>query len=111
MNPSDSERFYGALGARIKELRGSSVTQEDLANYVGLSRVSLIKIESGRQKLLLHHAIMIADLLGLSLSELVDPMMQQMGEELDLSDAGDAAHFVRTALNNLAAGNQIGLNL
>lgn len=102
MKLSNTKEFYLAAGARIREARGKSITQEQLAKAAGLSRVSVVNIEAGRQKLLLHHAIVIADVLGMSLAELVDPLVPKAGEKPDLSGAGDAEGFVLAALQNLS---------
>jgi transcriptional regulator with XRE-family HTH domain len=102
MKFSNTKEFYLAAGARIREARGKSITQEQLAKAAGLSRVSVVNIEAGRQKLLLHHAIVMADVLGVSLAELIDPLLPKPGEKPDLSDAGDAEGFVRAALKNLS---------
>ncbi len=101
MTIDEPKQFYAAAGARIREARGKSVTQEQLARAAGLSRVSILNIEGGRQKLLLHHAIVIAHALGMSLTELVAPLMPKDDDKLDLSSAGDAEDFVRAALQNL----------
>jgi len=111
MDFSNTKEFYAAAGARIKEARGKSITQEQLAKAAGISRVSMVNIEAGRQKLLLHHALVIADALGLSLAELVDPLIPKVDEELDLSGAGDAASFVRLAMSNLSQGTEPNSNV
>lgn len=111
MDLSDTKKFYLAAGARIREARGKGTTQEQLANAAGLGRVTIANIEAGRQKLLLHQAIMIADVLGMSVAELIDPLLPKAGEELDLSGAGDAISFVRVALSKLSQGTEPNSNV
>lgn len=101
MKTLDQKEFYRLAGARIREARGRNLTQEELAKATGLSRVSVVNIEAGRQKLLLHHIFRIAEALGLAPSELIAPLQSASASSLDLSSAGDAATFVRSALNNL----------
>lgn len=55
------DRIYRVFGARVRELREEkSVTQEELARRVELSRTSITNIEQGRQRVMLHQAVEIA---------------------------------------------------
>lgn len=46
------EPVYRAVGARIEQLRGVlSITQQELAPRVGLTRASIANIEVGRQRI------------------------------------------------------------
>ncbi|MEY9981435.1 MULTISPECIES: helix-turn-helix domain-containing protein [Bradyrhizobium] len=77
--------LYRLFGDRVRELRETrSVTQEELARRVQLSRASITNIEKGRQRVLLHQLIEIADALDAKPSELMpspqsqsDPTMRQ----------------------------------
>jgi transcriptional regulator with XRE-family HTH domain len=66
--------FYKSLGARIRELRGSNLSQEQLARAVSLTRTSIVNIESGRQKLLLHNLFRIAEVLCVRPADLISPL-------------------------------------
>lgn len=101
----DPLEFYRSVGARIRQLRGSRLTQEELAKRAGLSRASVVNLEAGRQKLLLHHAFSIARTLGVSPSEFIAPLEPKRHHDVDLSSAGNAAEFVKQALNHLAQQN------
>jgi transcriptional regulator with XRE-family HTH domain len=76
---SAQHTFYKALGARIRELRGP-LSQEQLAKIVKLTRTSIVNIEAGRQKLLLHNLFKIADALGVRPTELLSPLEPARGE-------------------------------
>ena len=104
MEPINQKQFYMLAGARIREARGKKMTQEELAKATGLSRVSLVNIEAGRQKLLLHHVFSISAALGLPPAELIAPLQPASPSEPILSSAGDAEGFVRAALLNLSQG-------
>ena len=52
----------GLAVRRIREAVG--VSQEELANRVGIRRTSITNIEAGRQRLLLHHVETFAEALG-----------------------------------------------
>jgi len=98
----DLKQFYKLAGARVRETRGKKLTQEELAKATGLSRASVVNIEAGRQKLLLHHVFGIAEALGLTPAQLIAPLEPASPSGPDLSSAGDAAEFVQTALKKLS---------
>lgn len=51
----DMEQCYARLGERIRHLRQiAKLTQQDVADHVGLTRTSLVNIEQGRQRVMLH---------------------------------------------------------
>lgn len=61
-----------AVGRRIREAReGREWSQERLAEYAELSRVTVVRIELGVQSARLDHLYLIADALGVPLSHLV----------------------------------------
>lgn len=72
MKPADQQSFYKALGARVRQLRGP-MSQEQLAQRVGLTRTSIVNIEAGRQKLLVHHLFAIADAVGIRPTKVLSP--------------------------------------
>ena len=52
---SPTEQSYVILGQRIRHLRQiACLTQNDLAGRMGLTRTSIVNIESGRQRVMLH---------------------------------------------------------
>jgi transcriptional regulator with XRE-family HTH domain len=58
--PTEDE-FYGRLGQRIADLRkAAALTQQELADAIGLSRTSITNIESGRQGLQTYTLLLIA---------------------------------------------------
>lgn len=59
------EPVYQAIGARVRMLRDTlGIQQEDLAKRTGWSRGSIANIETGRQRILLHDAVVLAEALG-----------------------------------------------
>src|ERR1700710_3129159 len=61
----DPQRVYRALGERIRNERlKRNITQDELASRVGLTRTSITNVEKGRQRLLVHTLVQIADSLG-----------------------------------------------
>ncbi len=64
---------YKLLGSRAATRRKQlKLKQEDVAKQIGLSRASVANLETGRQKILLHHVYKLAAALELrSIMELI----------------------------------------
>src|SRR6266536_483215 len=68
----NSLQIYQAVGERIRaERKRLKITQDELASEVGLTRTSITNLEKGKQKLLLHTLVQIADYLGTSPARLL----------------------------------------
>lgn len=66
------QSFYAEVGRRLyRARRRAGLTQEGLAELVGLSRTSITNIEKGRQKLLLHTLGDLAKVLNVEASALL----------------------------------------
>jgi transcriptional regulator with XRE-family HTH domain len=66
------DKFYRLFGSRVRELREErKVTQDELARRVALSRTSITNIERGRQRVLLHQMMEIAQALDAEPAALV----------------------------------------
>jgi transcriptional regulator with XRE-family HTH domain len=60
------------IGARIREeRRRARLTQEEVANRIGLDRPSIVEIEQGQRNMTINTFIRIADALGVPLADLV----------------------------------------
>jgi transcriptional regulator with XRE-family HTH domain len=69
------EPFYKKVGGRISEIRRQrGMTQEKLGNLLqpAATRASIANAESGKQRILAHTLVQIADALTVNLSELLD---------------------------------------
>jgi DNA-binding XRE family transcriptional regulator len=58
-----NRKFYAAVGGRIAKARTGRMTQEALAGRTSLTRTSIINIEKGRQQILVHTLVDIAQAL------------------------------------------------
>ena len=64
--------LYTFFGSRVRALRERrQVTQEELGRRVDLSRTSITNIEKGRQRVLLHQIVDLANALDAKPSELL----------------------------------------
>jgi transcriptional regulator with XRE-family HTH domain len=68
----NQDDFYVALGLLIKKSRlNSGLTQEELADKLGLSRTSITNIEKGKQRILAHTVAELAAKLNVSAANLL----------------------------------------
>jgi transcriptional regulator with XRE-family HTH domain len=75
-NPMNPESIYRHIGAVIRRGRRRfkpRLTQEKLAQRVGISRASLANIETGRQSVLVHQLYALAAALDLTPSDFLLP--------------------------------------
>lgn len=93
--------FYEVLGENIRKKRDAcGLTQEALANKVGISRPSLANIERGRQRLTVDQLVEIAGILEVSLEELVpakDAMQSQPSAHILTSDLPTVDRWLQVA--------------
>jgi transcriptional regulator with XRE-family HTH domain len=66
-----NREFYAAVGRRIAKARSGNLTQEALAKKTALTRTSIVNIEKGRQQVLLHTLVDIAQALRVPVNELI----------------------------------------
>lgn len=79
----EEKNFYQQVGELIKSHRIRADKNHDaLASHLGLSRSSIINIENGRQKILLHTLIDAAEFFNISVTELI-PQKPQVNEAID----------------------------
>lgn len=101
---ADPADFYKALGARIRELRGTKISQEDVAKSSRLSRTSIVNIEAGRQRLLVHNLFQIANALCVRptalLASLEPPLQEFPKIDIEGQDAGWIHRSVKKAIQN-----------
>jgi transcriptional regulator with XRE-family HTH domain len=80
---SDLEQVYRTVGERIRdERKRQNITQDELALQVGLTRTSITNMEKGRQKLLLHTLIQIANILGIPPARLLPTFERETSVKL-----------------------------
>lgn len=87
------EAFYKLVGRRIADEREKAkLTQDELAERVGLSRPSIANVEQGRQAIPLHKFFEIAAAIGIAAVDLMP------------GDAVAAKSFHETKFANLSTG-------
>lgn len=71
----NEDKFYEELGQRIAiERLSAGVKQEDLANFLELSRASVVNIEKGRQRPSTFLLMNIARYLDIDFNKLIPPV-------------------------------------
>ncbi len=66
------ERCYREVGSQIRVFRQArGMSQQRLADRIGLGRTSIVNIEAGRQRIMLHDIIIFAKVLGARVSMLI----------------------------------------
>ena len=89
-----TDQIYAAFGRKVRTRREAMrITQSDLSTRIGLSRASIANIEAGRQAVLLHQFLALADALTIPPMELVPPQ-QPAGDPPDLPE--EVMKFMQT---------------
>ncbi len=97
-----------ALGGRLKELRmKNSITQSQLADYLGVDQSYISKFESGQRQLSVLSLEKLANLFGLPVESLLEGEFHL--EQLPF--AMRARHLEPEDLESIAVINRIALNL
>lgn len=76
----DSDRLYVLIGERVRRIRETQsprMSQEDLAEVLGLKRTSVTNIELGNQKPTLDTLYRLCEHFGLEISEVV-PQVEEV---------------------------------
>ncbi len=72
VTPDETDRFYADFGRRVRTARDAAgLTQQQLADRLGLTRSSIANMEAGRQKALLHMTAAIAETTGVAAADLL----------------------------------------
>lgn len=105
--------FYQQLGNALREARiKNGQSQEALAQAMGLSRVTLVNIEKGRQKVQVHNLVEAANFLNIDIagllpgqsktdelnSSVVEKIKKKFSDEYKSNSVED---FVRATFSNL----------
>ena len=76
------DSIYIEFGQVIRDRRSAmGLTQEKLAEEAGLNRVSLAKLEKGKQRILFHDAIKLSSILGISIDALKEHLSSKIIEQ------------------------------
>lgn len=70
--PSKEDLLYRIIGQNVRDARDDSgLTQEELADAIGVSRTSITNLERGEQRPPLHRLLRLAQSLDVSFSDLI----------------------------------------
>jgi transcriptional regulator with XRE-family HTH domain len=77
--------FYQDVGNLIRTFRKlKDINQESLAEQLGISRISLVNIENGKQRVPLHVLIEVTNILKIPLKEVI-PSFEKADDTIDPS--------------------------
>jgi DNA-binding XRE family transcriptional regulator len=72
MTQIEHKEFYDNMGSRIREARlKAEISQDVLAQHLGLTRASIVNIEKGRQRPMIHTLFQIAEAVKVNLTDLI----------------------------------------
>ena len=79
---TDFDEIYRGVGRKLRQTRENQhLTQESLAQRLGISRTSMVNIEAGRQRAPLHLLWQIAELLETKLTLLIPSPEELLGSQ------------------------------
>lgn len=86
----EKDTFYTQVGERIKDARKrAGLSQEDLAALIGLSRVSVVNIEKGRQSPPIHLVLEISNALNVSPGDFFPPYAEVKASQVKVLLGGN----------------------
>lgn len=102
----DEGRLKSAVGERIKQLRTQAgLSQEDLADKLGLLRTSITNIETGKQKLTLASLYSLSATFNLTFDEILPPVEGFIQKDpLDSFDANKLKDKNRATIDKYLRG-------
>ena len=98
---ADFDDLYGEVGRRLRQARVTQgLSQEKLAEQLGISRASIVNIEAGRQRAPLHLLWQLSEALATDLSLLI-PRREELSPTAKESILGPAMiKQIKEAANN-----------
>lgn len=93
---ANNQAFYQELGRRIRDARKKGrLTQEALAARIALTRTTVTNIEKGRQQILVHTLVDIAEALNVAPEALLPESQSPSIDRLLTVEAPDAQDWIR----------------
>jgi transcriptional regulator with XRE-family HTH domain len=108
MNPESIYRHIGAVIRRGRKRFKPRLTQEALAQRVGISRASLANIETGRQSVLVHQLYALAAALDLAPADFLPAVDTGLGAEWEQVLPDDLKPAQKNQIARMLADTQAG---
>lgn len=110
-NIINQDKFYSELGGRVRKARiRLRLTQEQLASSLSLNRTSITNIEKGKQKMLAHTLLELAEVLEIPVNDLIPPVNQmsttlRIDNLIDKNSSNAERNFLEATLNKAKKDN------
>lgn len=102
-------RLYGEIGGRVRAAReAAKMTQDALATRLNLTRSSVANIEAGRQRFPTHTLVLIAELLRIKPTALIEGL-SILHDDADYSDVHEHLEHVGDHSRDFVTGALAGL--
>jgi transcriptional regulator with XRE-family HTH domain len=83
MDENSKRKIYKTIGEKIKKIRKGKKSQQELADNLKITRTSVTNIEMGNQRVQIDTLWHIAELLGVSIHDLL-PTQKEIGTVYEL---------------------------
>jgi len=101
LSMADFDDLYGELGRKLRQARVTQgISQERLAQQLGISRASVVNIEAGRQRAPLHLLWQFSETLGSDLSLLIPRREELLPTARETTLNPGMVKQIREAANN-----------
>lgn len=102
--PSSTDTVYRALGACISRgRRAAGMTQEELARRLNLTRTSIVNIEKGNQRLLVHTLLELAKIINVTSTQILMEIDWSTDSDVDIIPKNlepKAENWIRNAVKS-----------
>ena len=76
---TEKEAFDKKIGINVRRARlEANLTQDEMSEHLGLTRVSVLNIEKGRQALSTQKLVLVSQITGISVTSIIGDMVKEL---------------------------------